>query len=50
MLTATHSAWCWSTQVVQADDIAHQIAFYRRGSGMRERQMGALYWMFNDLW
>jgi hypothetical protein len=47
---ATHSAWCWSTQVVQADDIAHQIAFYRRGSGMRERQMGALYWMLNDLW
>ncbi|KAJ7347940.1 glycoside hydrolase family 2 protein [Mycena albidolilacea] len=47
---ANFTAWCWSTQVVQADDIAHQIAFYRRGSGMRERQMGALYWMFNDLW
>ncbi|KAJ6480152.1 family 2 glycoside hydrolase [Mycena sanguinolenta] len=44
------TAWCWSTQVVQADDIAHQIAFYRRGSGMPERQMGALFWMFNDLW
>ncbi|KAJ6598177.1 family 2 glycoside hydrolase [Mycena vulgaris] len=47
---ANFTAWCWSTQVVQADDIAHQIAFYRRGSGMRERQLGALYWMLNDLW
>ncbi|KAJ7167232.1 glycoside hydrolase family 2 protein [Mycena crocata] len=47
---ANFTAWCWSTQVVQADDITHQIAFYRRGSGMRERQMGALYWMLNDLW
>ncbi|KAJ7098504.1 family 2 glycoside hydrolase [Mycena belliarum] len=47
---ANFTAWCWSTQVVQADDIAHQIAFYRRGSGRRERQMGALYWMLNDLW
>ncbi|KAJ7278891.1 hypothetical protein C8J57DRAFT_149991 [Mycena rebaudengoi] len=37
---ANFTAWCWSTQVVQVDDIAHQIAFYRRGSGMRERQMG----------
>ncbi|KAF7377988.1 Glycoside hydrolase family 2 protein [Mycena sanguinolenta] len=49
-LPSLSSAWCWSTQVVQADDIAHQIAFYRRGSGMPERQMGALFWMFNDLW
>ncbi|KAJ6551842.1 glycoside hydrolase family 2 protein [Mycena capillaripes] len=47
---ANFTAWCWSTQVVQADDIAHQIAFYRRGSGMKERQLGALYWMLNDLW
>ncbi|KAJ7432158.1 family 2 glycoside hydrolase [Mycena latifolia] len=47
---ANFTAWCWSTQVVQADDIAHQIAFYRRGSGMPERQLGALYWMLNDLW
>ncbi|KAJ6494074.1 family 2 glycoside hydrolase [Mycena vitilis] len=47
---ANFTAWCWSTQVIQADDIAHQIAFYRRGSGMKERQLGALYWMFNDLW
>ncbi|KAJ7127103.1 family 2 glycoside hydrolase [Mycena epipterygia] len=47
---ANFTAWCWSTQVVQADDIAHQIAFYRRGSGKSERQLGALYWMLNDLW
>ncbi|KAJ7442724.1 glycoside hydrolase family 2 protein [Mycena galericulata] len=47
---ANFTAWCWSTQVVQADDIASEIAFYRRGSAMPERQLGALYWMMNDLW
>ncbi|KAK6992856.1 glycoside hydrolase family 2 protein [Favolaschia claudopus] len=47
---ANFTAWCWTTQVVHADDMVHQIAFYRRGSGMKEKQMGALYWMFNDLW
>ncbi|KAK4497014.1 hypothetical protein PRZ48_011463 [Zasmidium cellare] len=30
--------------------MAHQIAFYRRGSGLPERQMGSLYWQLNDLW
>ena len=44
------SAWAWSTQVYQADYYAHQLAFYRRGSGMRERQLGSLYWQLEDLW
>jgi beta-mannosidase len=47
---ANFTAWIYSTQVFQADYYQHQIAFYRRGSGMPERQLGALYWMFEDLW
>lgn len=47
---ANFTAWIYSTQVFQADFYQHQIAFYRRGSGMPERQLGSLYWMFEDLW
>ncbi|KAI1322767.1 glycoside hydrolase family 2 protein [Xylariaceae sp. FL0255] len=47
---ANFTAWSWATQVFQADDYANQIAFYRRGSAMPERQLGALYWQLNDLW
>lgn len=44
------SAWCYSTQIIHADAMGHQIAYYRRGSGMPERQLGSLYWQLNDLW
>ena len=47
---ANFSAWCWSTQVYQADKYAAEIAFYRRGSAHRERQLGSLFWQLNDLW
>ena len=47
---ANFSAWCWSTQVYQAEKYADEIAFYRRGSALRERQLGALFWQLNDLW
>lgn len=47
---ANFSAWCWTTQVYQADKYANEIAFYRRGSARRERQLGALFWQLNDLW
>ncbi|KAF2170649.1 glycoside hydrolase family 2 protein [Zasmidium cellare ATCC 36951] len=47
---ANFTAWCYSTQIIHADAMAHQIAFYRRGSGMPERNLGSLYWQFNDLW
>lgn len=47
---ANFSSWAWSTQVFQADKYASEIAFYRRGSGKRERQLGALFWQLNDLW
>ncbi len=47
---ANFTAWTWTTQVFQAQYYASQIAFYRRGSGLRERQLGALYWQLNDVW
>lgn len=37
-------------QIIQTQTIVDQIAFYRRGSGMPERQLGSLYWQLNDLW
>ncbi|KAL9107192.1 MAG: hypothetical protein Q9227_007892 [Pyrenula ochraceoflavens] len=48
--TANFSAWIYSTQVFQAEYYASEIAFYRRGSALRERQLGCLYWQLEDLW
>jgi beta-mannosidase len=39
---ANFSAWCWSTQVFQADFYGSEIQFYRRGSGLPQRQLGCL--------
>lgn len=47
---ANFSAWCHATQVFQADMYKSEIEFYRRGSGMPERQLGSLYWQLNDIW
>ena len=47
---ANFSAWCWTTQLFQADFYRSQIAYYRRGSGMPERQLGSLYWQLEDIW
>lgn len=47
---ANFSAWCHATQVFQADYYASQISFYRRGSGMRQRTLGILYWQLEDIW
>ncbi|KAJ5129510.1 uncharacterized protein N7515_005549 [Penicillium bovifimosum] len=44
------SAWCHATQLFQADMYKSEIQFYRRGSGMPERQLGALYWQLEDIW
>lgn len=44
------SAWCHATQLFQADMYKSQIQFYRRGSGMPERQLGSLYWQLEDIW
>ncbi|KAK8172258.1 putative beta-mannosidase A [Phyllosticta citrichinensis] len=47
---ANFSAWCHTTQIFQADFYQSQIMFYRRGSGMSERQLGCLYWQLEDIW
>ncbi|KAJ6188574.1 Glycoside hydrolase superfamily [Penicillium mononematosum] len=47
---ANFSAWCHATQLFQADMYKSEIQFYRRGSGMPERQLGALYWQLEDIW
>ncbi|SMR42887.1 unnamed protein product [Zymoseptoria tritici ST99CH_1E4] len=47
---ANFSAWCHATQIFQAEFYTSQIEFYRRGSGLPERQLGSLYWQLEDLW
>jgi beta-mannosidase len=47
---ANFSSWCHVTQLFQASFIKSQISFYRRGSGMPERQLGCLYWQLEDIW
>ncbi|KAK0835009.1 hypothetical protein LTR73_001301 [Friedmanniomyces endolithicus] len=47
---ANFSAWCHATQVFQADLYVFEIAFYRRGSGLPNRQLGSLYWQLEDQW
>ncbi|KAH8809318.1 glycoside hydrolase family 2 protein [Xylogone sp. PMI_703] len=47
---ANFSAWCHATQIFQADMYKSEVQFYRRGSGMPERQLGSLYWQLNDIW
>ncbi|KIW06424.1 uncharacterized protein PV09_02872 [Verruconis gallopava] len=47
---ANFSSWCHATQIFQADFYKSQIMFYRRGSGMPERQLGSLYWQLEDIW
>ena len=47
---ANFSAWCHTTQIFQADFYRTQITYYRRGSGLPERQLGSLYWQLEDIW
>ncbi|ORX38084.1 glycoside hydrolase superfamily [Kockovaella imperatae] len=47
---ANFTAWIYGSQVFQADHLATQISVYRRGSGQSQRNLGSLYWMFNDVW
>jgi beta-mannosidase len=47
---ANFSSWCHATQLFQADFYQSQIQYYRRGSGMPERQLGSLYWQLEDIW
>jgi len=47
---ANFSAWSHATQLYQADLYRSEIQFYRRGSGLPNRQLGSLYWQLNDIW
>ncbi|KAK8217328.1 hypothetical protein M8818_001581 [Zalaria obscura] len=47
---ANFSAWCHTTQIFQADLYSSEIQFYRRGSGLYNRQLGCLYWQLEDIW
>ncbi|KAF7315112.1 Glycoside hydrolase family 2 protein [Mycena indigotica] len=46
----TFAQWCWSTQIFQTMAMTSQIAWYRRGSGQGERNLGSLVWQMNDIW
>ena len=46
----TFAQWCFSTQVFQSLNMVSEIAFYRRGSGLGEHNLGALVWQLNDIW
>lgn len=46
----TFAQWCWSTQVFQTLYMQSEIAFYRRGSGRGENNLGATVWQLNDNW
>jgi len=46
----TFAQWCWSTQVFQSMNMVSEVAFYRRGAGQGENNLGALVWQLNDIW
>ncbi|KAF7977722.1 hypothetical protein HWV62_2782 [Athelia sp. TMB] len=46
----TFAQWCWSTQVFQSMNMVAQIAWYRRGAGKGENNLGSLVWQLNDIW
>ena len=46
----TFAQWCYSTQVFQSMNMISEIAFYRRGAGRGENNLGALVWQMNDVW
>ncbi|KAH8077515.1 glycoside hydrolase family 2 protein [Cristinia sonorae] len=46
----TFAQWCYSTQVFQSLNMVSEIAWYRRGAGLGENNLGALVWQLNDIW
>ncbi|XP_006457264.1 hypothetical protein AGABI2DRAFT_188899 [Agaricus bisporus var. bisporus H97] len=46
----TFAQWCYSTQVFQDLAMVAQVAWYRRGAGKGENNLGALVWQLNDIW
>ncbi|KAF1991404.1 glycoside hydrolase family 2 protein [Aulographum hederae CBS 113979] len=47
---ANFTHWIYATQCFQNEFYRSQIQWYRRGSGMPERQLGSLYWQLEDQW
>ena len=46
----TFAQWCWSTQIFQSLNVVSEIAWYRRGAGLGENNLGSLVWQLNDIW
>ncbi|KAJ3551099.1 hypothetical protein NM688_g4934 [Phlebia brevispora] len=46
----TFAQWCYSTQVFQSMNMVAEIAWYRRGAGLGENNLGSLVWQLNDIW
>ncbi|KAG1723965.1 glycoside hydrolase family 2 protein [Suillus occidentalis] len=46
----TFAQWCWSTQLFQSMNMVAEIAWYRRGAGFGENNLGSLVWQLNDIW
>lgn len=46
----TFAQWCFSTQVFQSQNMISEIAWYRRGAGLGENNLGSLVWQLNDVW
>ncbi|KAI0081837.1 glycoside hydrolase [Panus rudis PR-1116 ss-1] len=46
----TFAQWCYSTQIFQSMNMVSEIAWYRRGAGLGENNLGALVWQLNDIW
>ncbi|KII88068.1 glycoside hydrolase family 2 protein [Plicaturopsis crispa FD-325 SS-3] len=46
----TFAQWCWSTQIFQSMTTTAQIAWYRRGAGRGEHNLGSIVWQLNDIW
>jgi beta-mannosidase len=46
----TFAQWCFSTQVFQSLNMVAEVAWYRRGAGLGENNLGALVWQLNDIW
>ena len=46
----TFAQWCWSTQLFQSLNMVSEIAWYRRGAGLGENNLGSLVWQLNDIW
>lgn len=47
---AMFKAQIYASQLFQAEFVRSQIEYYRHGSGLRQRNLGSLYWQLNEIW